>query len=582
MTRLDQSVGRDDRKLWERTMNILNRQLMVGAFLGLVVCGAASAQPVVQAELRRARTLVQARDFEAGERILEKLVQAEPSNGRAWLLLGQVQVAQQKMDAAVRSLQSAQSFPVTRSGALQELFLLHAGTADRDRAFTAWRALTEKGAFDLSGLHLRPELQHLEGDARFAVLFPKAFDDPFVEGQAVVHDWRGEGKGHEFGWEARQIGDVNGDGVADAIVSAPGNQPGAYASGLVYAYSGESGALLWIDKGEPGDQLGMGIESAGDVNADGVPDVVVGAPGVGRAYVYSGKDGVKLLTVDGGGEKGEGFGGSVSTAGDVNGDQHADILVGASGADGGVGRVDAFSGKDGRRLFSWSGEKQGDAYGSVVAGHTGTTGLLLVVGAPGAGQAGTGRVYVYRDTKGKPAFVVEADETGRALGQMFASVVGDVDADGVPDVYASDWANQALGPRTGRIYVHSGRNGKRILTLTGEGPGDGFGIGPARAGDVDGDGHDDLVIGAWQHKRGAPSGGKVYVYSGKTGQLLEAFTGAIGGETLGFDADGMADVNGDGRFDYLVTSAWSLVRGIRSGRTLVIAGTVDRADTKPE
>ena len=65
---------------------------------------------------------------------------------------------------------------------------------------------------------------------------------------------------------------------------------------------------------------------------------------------------------------------------------------------------------------------------------------------------------------------------------MFLSVVGDVNHDGVPDVYASDFTNAAKGPSTGRVYVHSGADGRRLLTLTGETAGEGFGIGPATAG----------------------------------------------------------------------------------------------------
>ena len=363
------------------------------------------------------------------------------------------------------------------------------------------------------------------------------------------------------------------------VISAPGNQPGADASGIVYVYSGKSGELLWRQKGDPGDQLGMGIEPAGDVNADGIPDVAVGAPGANRAYVYSGRTGQKLLEVKGEQDDSNTFGQNLSSAGDVDGDGRADLFVGAPGAAMGTGRVTVFSGRSGKRLASWEGEGRGHAFGSVVAGHSDETGLLLVVGAPGAGKDRKGRVYVYRDLSGKAAFTIESDATGSALGGMFTSVVGDVDADGTPDVYASDWANQAKGPFTGRVYVHSGRTGKRLLTITGEDAGDGFGIGPARAGDVDGDGHDDLVVGAWQHDSAAPSGGKVYIYSGKDGTLLQAFTGKIAGETLGFDADGMGDIDGDGRFDFLVTSAWSLVAGPRSGRTLVIAGNVDRTPT---
>lgn len=95
---------------------------------------------------------------------------------------------------------------------------------------------------------------------------------------------------------------------------------------------------------------------------------------------------------------------------------------------------------------------------------------------------------------------------------MFVSVVGDVDADGVADVYAVDWSSNISGKGSGRIYVHSGASGKRIYAIEGESAGDGFGIGPADAGDVDGDGHDDLIIGAWQHASMAPSGGKVYLF----------------------------------------------------------------------
>ena len=131
--------------------------------------------------------------------------------------------------------------------------------------------------------------------------------------------------------------------------------------------------------------------------------------------------------------------------------------------------------------------------------RTARRGAFLIVGAPGAGPRHAGRTYVYKGLSPTPAFVIDADDTGTALGAMFLSVVGDVDHDGVPDVYASDFTNAAKGPSTGRIYVHSGADGRRLLTLTGEGAGEGFGIGPAAAGDVDGDGYDDLIVGAWQY-----------------------------------------------------------------------------------
>ena len=104
-----------------------------------------------------------------------------------------------------------------------------------------------------------------------------------------------------------------------------------------------------------------------------------------------------------------------------------------------------------------------------------------------------------RRCRRQPAFVIDADDTGNALGAMFVGVIGDVNADGTLDIYASDWSNGAKGPSTGRVYVHSGKDGRRLLTLTGETAGEGFGTSLSHAGDVDGDGHDDLIVGAWQY-----------------------------------------------------------------------------------
>ena len=83
---------------------------------------------------------------------------------------------------------------------------------------------------------------------------------------------------------------------------------------------------------------------------------------------------------------------------------------------------------------------------------------------------------------------------------------------------------------------------------------------------------DDLVIGAWRQASAAPMGGKIYVYSAKDGTLLSMITGQVMGETLGFDATGMGDVDGDGTIDFLLTSAWSAINGTRSGRMYVVSG----------
>ncbi|MEP7086683.1 MAG: VCBS repeat-containing protein, partial [Gemmatimonadota bacterium] len=221
-----------------------------------------------------------------------------------------------------------------------------------------------------------------------------------------------------------------------------------------------------------------------------------------------------------------------------------------------------------------TGERAGDAFGSTVAGHSDSKRSFIVVGAPSAGSGKVGRTYVYEELSKKPKFIIESDSTGQALGAMFVSVAGDVNGDGVPDVYASDYTNSAKGPSTGRIYVHSGKDGKRLLTLTGETAGEGFGIGPATAGDVDHDGSADLIVGSWQYSGAATSGGRVYLYSGRDGHLMRTYTDRTPGDTFGFDAVGLGDVDGDGTVDFLLTAAWSGVHGNHSGRIFIVSSGV--------
>ncbi|MEE2778834.1 MAG: hypothetical protein VYE73_18995 [Acidobacteriota bacterium] len=539
----------------------------------LGACGEESPEALTPAEVGErigsARLRLAAEDWTGASEVLKELVERAPETPIAWVLLAQSRRREGEYESALEASTTAAGFPQARGGALIQAFLTRVASGDLDQAEVLYRALRIFPMVDFSGLHIGGELEAVRGDERFEALFPDDFDDPFLEPARVVHEWRGLSAGLEFGWEGRNVGDVDGDLVADAVVSAPANQPGGDSSGHVYVYSGRNGDLLWEVAGQPGEQLGMGIEGGGDTNGDDIPDVVVGAPGSSRVYVFSGLDGTVLRTFEAVDGDASGFGGKVAAVGDVSGDGASEIVVGAARANSGAGAAYLFSGANGELLVRYDGGT-GEGLGSTVGGAE----HQIVIGAPNAGPGGRGEVRVYHDTEADPAFVISAEESGQQLGAMFVSVVGDIDADGVADVYASDWQDGANGPVTGRIYVHSGATGERLLTLVGEGPGEGFGIGPGRAGDVDGDGHDDLVIGAWQHGSAAHSGGKVYVYSGRTGEPLRTLTGRIPGETLGFDADGMGDVDGDGEVDFLLTSAWSLVAGARSGRALVVSGAV--------
>lgn len=540
-----------------------------------LILGAQNAPPE---EVRKAQALIQTKDYDSAIKILEDFLKTNPARPGAWNLLGTSYARKGDYDKALQAFAKAASAPQLRQQSLYNSACVYALKNDKEEAFKLLQQLRESGSFDMSLILSDDDLKSLRNDPRFDKLIPKPeeFANPFVEKVRIIHEWAGEAKGDQFGWIARRIGDVDGDRNNDFVTSAPTHMIDGSPAGRVYVYSSKSGKLLWTQTGPSGGRLGMGIEAAGDVNADGIRDVIASAPGAGKAYVYSGKDGKSILTL-GSGNQSEAFGRHVSGAGDVNDDGHSDMIVGAPGNNTtgqGAGRTYVYSGKDGSVLLTLDGEKAGDAFGSSVAGYKNKRNAFLVVGAPNGGPNKKGRVYVYAGLTNKPKFTIEADETGAQLGAMFLSVVGDVNRDKVPDIYASDFSNTAKGNSTGRIYVYSGADGARLLTLTGEAANDGFGIGPADAGDVNRDGHDDLVVGAWQHSSAARSGGKVYVYSGKDGSLMRAYTCRIPGDTFGFDATGIGDVDGDGVIDFLLTSAWSGIKGFQSGRVFIVSGKI--------
>ena len=551
------------------------QRLFLVALLCLTLQAAQAPPP--QATLGAAIARMQANDPAGAAQILEDVTKREPANGRAWRNLGLAYQTLKNLDKAAAAYQRALDVDAAVPTPLYNLGIVYALKQDRDRAFEWLQRAKASKKIDMTQVSVAPELAALKNDARFAALLPSRadFEHPFVEDVRIIREWDGEAAQDQFGWIARNLGDVDGDGVADVVTSAP-SAGAAHAAGRVYVYSTKTGKKLWSADGSEGDQLGTGVEAAGDTNKDGIPDVVAAAPGSGYAKIYSGRDGRVLQTLRAE-DKQDNFGRHAEGVGDVNGDGCADVIVGAPGnnaAGQGAGRAYVYSGKTGDVLLTLSGERAGDGFGSAVAGATTKGKLLLIVGAPRAGERHTGRTYVYDSMSTKPKFVIEADETGGALGAMFLSVPGDMNGDGVPDVYASDWANTAKGPSTGRAYVHSGADGRHLLTLTGETAGEGFGTSPSVAGDVDGDGFADLIVGAWQYSREAIGAGRAYLYSGKDGRLLKTYTCRIPGDTFGFDAVTLGDVDGDRSADFLITSAWSGISGFHSGRIFVISSGV--------
>ena len=180
----------------------------------------------------------------------------------------------------------------------------------------------------------------------------------------------------------------------------------------------------------------------------------------------------------------------------------------------------------------------------------------FVVGAPWMGNSHRGMAWLY--SGGRPGQVLSVFQAVGDLDDLGWSVAGagDVDQDAIPDILVGAPDTDAGGLlNAGSALVYSGANNTLLLRLDGQAAGDSFGHAVACAGDLDGDGADDLLIGApWASPNGLASAGSAFVHSGRTGAQLLRIDGANASGGLGRAVCGPGDLDGDGTPDLLVGS----------------------------
>ncbi len=354
---------------------------------------------------------------------------------------------------------------------------------------------------------------------------------------SILFTFHGDSAFDFFGFSVSGAGDVNADGHADVIVGAFGDDNTGSFSGSARVFSGIDGSVLYTFNGDSADDFfGVSVSGAGDVNVDGFADLIVGAEGddnnggaSGSARVFSGSDGSILYSFDGDSAN-DFFGTSVSAAGDVNADGFDDLIVGAhfddnNGSDSGSARV--FSGLDGSILYTFDGDSAGDEFGRSVsgAGDVNADGFAdLIVGAymddNNASNSGSARVLSGHD--GSTLYMFDGDSADDGFG-FSVSGADDVNADGFADLIVGALLDDNNGISSGSSRVFSGLDGSVLHTLNGDSAEDRFGRSVSGAGDINADGYADLIVGAYLDDNNGTDSGSARVISSFVGPrtLLE-------------------------------------------------------------
>jgi len=424
-------------------------------------------------------------------------------------------------------------------------------------------------------------------------------NDLFDEGRAYVYhgspaglstsaNWFAEGnqEGAFFGARISTAGDVNGDGYSDIIVGAPNFDNGESNEGRAFVYHGSSTGLSaianWTAECNQADAyLGYPVSTAGDVNGDGYSDVIVTAEqydndlqNEGRIYVYHGSSSglsVNANWVVEGDQSEAQFGSSVSSAGDVNGDGYSDIIIGAPTFDNGEtdeGKLFFHYGSaSGLSLtpdwtfecnnspahlgyrVSTAGDVNGDGYSDIIAG---------------AGHySGNGRVYVFHGSSvgfsSTPDWIVDSEQMTSVFGGA-VSTAGDVNGDGYSDVIVGASLYDSPEYNEGKTFVYhgsaSGLSTSPAWTYESNQPGAEFGHWVSTAGDVNGDGYSEVIVASFYYESGEYREGKAFLFHGSAAGLSVPVSWTAESDQanaqFGYSVSTAGDVNGDGYSDVIV------------------------------
>jgi len=428
--------------------------------------------------------------------------------------------------------------------------------------------------------------------------------------------------GAEFGRSVSTGGDINGDGYGDVIVAAPLYDNGETDEGMVFVYHGSSSGLSptfdWMaESNQAGAEFGCSVAAAGDVNGDGYGDIIVGAhlydngeTDEGGAFVWLGS--ASGLGPDGtpanadwsaeSDQAGAGFGCSVATAGDVNGDGYDDIIVGARHFDNpevDEGRVFVYHGSASglSSTANWTaegdqetlslgvsvaaaGDANGDGYGDVI------------VGVAHYGVGGERAFAWYGSSSGLGANGTPANaDWGASIGEYWSdfgssvATAGDVNGDGYSDAIVGEPRYSNGQYSEGGVFVYLGSSSGLSASPAWNAEGNQeyavFGFSVSTAGDANGDGYSDIIVGSrgYDDPSGWGNHGRAYLYLGSPSGL--SFPPVWTGEEelsqieaqFGWSVSTAGDVNGDGYDDFIVGAPYYDYSECEEGRAFLYYGS---------